>query len=104
MKVGMSMVNVNNLVNSLTNLDNKVAYTALKQLLERSQNPNEVYPYLDIFIKKINNNSYIRTRGLKLISAKAKWDKDNRINEIIDLYLQHFEDDKPITSSCFEYR
>ncbi len=31
-----------------------------------------------------NDNSYIRTRGLTLIAYNAKWDKDNKIDEIID--------------------
>ena len=29
-----------------------------------------------------SDNPYIRTRGLLLISANAKWDSDNKIDEI----------------------
>ena len=39
-----------------------------------------------------------RTRGLTLIAYNAKWDKDNKIDEIIDEYLKHIEDVKPITA------
>ena len=42
-----------------------------------------------------NDNSYIRTRGLTLIAYNAKWDKDNKI---IDRYLTHITDVKPITA------
>lgn len=45
-----------------------------------------------------NTNSYIRTRGIALIAANAKWDADYKIDEIIDRYLQHIMDDKPITA------
>ncbi len=45
-----------------------------------------------------SDNSYIRTRGLTLIAYNAKWDKDNKIDEIIDEYLKHIEDVKPITA------
>ena len=39
-----------------------------------------------------------RTRGLTLIAYNAKWDKDNKIDEIIDEYLKHIEDVKLITA------
>lgn len=45
-----------------------------------------------------NDNSYIRTKGLILIAYNAKWDKDNKIDEIIDENLKHIEDVKPITA------
>ena len=45
-----------------------------------------------------SDNSYIRTRGLTLIAYNAKWDKDNKIDEIMDEYLKHMEDVKPITA------
>ena len=33
-----------------------------------------------------------------MIAYNAKWDKDNKIDEIIDEYLKHIEDVKPITA------
>jgi len=35
---------------------------------------------------------------LLLISANAKWDADYKIDGIIDKYLKHIKDDKPITA------
>lgn len=50
-----------------------------------------------------NDNSYIRTRGLILLAYNAKWDKDYKMNEIIDKYLKHITDVKPITArQCIE--
>lgn len=45
-----------------------------------------------------NVNSYIRTRGIVLIAANAQWDNDYKIDEVIDKYLLHITDDKPITA------
>lgn len=33
-----------------------------------------------------------------LIAANAKWDVDNKVDEVIDRYLEHITDVKPITS------
>lgn len=79
--------------------DNKIAYQTLKELQEKSEESNSVYPYMDKFIDMMDSdNSYIRTRGLTLIAANAKWDIDYKIDEIIDKYLQHITDIKPITA------
>ena len=45
-----------------------------------------------------SDNSYIRTRGLTLLAYNAKWDKDYKIDEVIDKYLKHITDVKPITA------
>lgn len=45
-----------------------------------------------------SDNSYVRARGLTLIAHNAKWDKDYKIDEIIDKYLRHITDVKPITA------
>ncbi len=43
-------------------------------------------------------NSYVRTRGIILIASNAKWDRDKRIDEIIDELLMHVMDEKPVTA------
>jgi len=94
-----NMDNTNELINSLFNKDDQRAYKSLKQLISISEKSNEVYLFFDTFIEMIdNNNSYIRTRGLLLIAANAKWDTDNKVDEIIDKYLEHIRDEKPITA------
>ena len=87
------------LINGLLDNNNKAAYKCLKELLSASEESNCVYQFFDTFADMIDNdNSYIRTRGLLLISANAKWDTDFKIDEIIDKYLRHIMDDKPITA------
>lgn len=93
------MEEIDKLVEDLINKDNKYAYKCLKQLETESQVSNAIYPYFDTFAEMLDNpNSYIRARGLILISANAKWDRDYKIDEIIDKYLKHIMDDKPITA------
>ena len=79
--------------------DNREAYRALQSLQEASELGNAVYAYIDAFIEMMrDSNSYIRTRGLTLIACNAKWDEAGKIDGIIDEYLEHVTDDKPITA------
>lgn len=41
-----------------------------------------------------SDNSYVCIRGLTLLAYNAKWDKDYKIDEIIDKYLKHITDVK----------
>lgn len=80
--------------------DNKIAYNTLKELIKISEKSDALYSYFDKFIEMMNNkdNSYIRTRGLRLIAYNAKWDTENKVNLIIEQWLAHMEDEKPITA------
>ncbi len=79
--------------------NNNVAYKALQDLQKESEETDCVYPYMDRLSDMLDNdNSYIRTRGLILLAYNAKWDKDYKIDEVIDKYLKHITDVKPITA------
>jgi len=87
------------LINGLFDTNSKEAHRCLEELVSASEKGSGVYQFFDTFAEMIDNdNSYIRTRGLLLISANAKWDTDYRIDEIIDKFLRHIMDDKPITA------
>lgn len=87
------------LVNGLRDKKDQYAYQCLKELESESERSDAVSLYFDSFASMLNDsNSYIRTRGIRLIAANAKWDKDCKIDEIIDSYLNHIMDDKPITA------
>ncbi|CDM69996.1 hypothetical protein CM240_2879 [Clostridium bornimense] len=93
------MQDIQSLVNGLMSSDDKQAYQCLKQLEIESNDSDIVYKFFETFVKMLDNvNSYIRTRGIILIAANAKWDIDYKIDEIIDKYLKHIMDDKPITA------
>ena len=79
--------------------NNNTAYKALQELQKESEETDCVYAYMDRLGDMLgSDNSYIRTRGLVLPACNAKWDKDNKIDEIIDEYLRHITDVKPITA------
>lgn len=66
---------------------------------KKSEKTNCIYPYMDRLIDMLDSeNSYIRTRGIVLLAYNAKWDKDYKIDEVIDKYLKHITDVKPITA------
>lgn len=93
------MDDVQNLVDGLMDMDDKKAYQCLTQLENESYKSDAVYPFFDVFADMLDNdNSYIRTRGIILIAINAQWDSDYKIDEIIDKYLEHITDDKPITA------
>ncbi|MBO4997388.1 MAG: SufBD protein [Lachnospira sp.] len=79
--------------------NNNVAYRALQELQKESEETDCVYPYMDRLSDMLDSdNSYVRTRGLTLLAYNAKWDKDYKIDEIIDKFLKHITDMKPITA------
>lgn len=85
------------LLELLASRDNSQAYQVLKALEEMSAESNCLYPHMDKFIAMASSgNSYVRTRGLALIAHNAKWDVDDKIDGIIDGYLEHITDEKPI--------
>ncbi|MCR1840852.1 SufBD protein [Murimonas intestini] len=90
---------IENLVLDLRQQDSRKAYESLKVLKQKSREDAFVYSFLDDFIQMMEDkNSYFRTRGLQLIAANARWDEDNKIDEVVDKYLKHIMDEKPITA------
>lgn len=92
-------VNIAETFELLFDKNNNVAYKALQELQKESEKTNSVYVYMDKLGDMLDSdNSYIRTRGLVLLAYNARWDIDNKIDEIIDEYLKHITDVKPITA------
>ena len=92
-------INVEDNFTLLFDKNNNTAYKALQMLQKECEKSDKVYCYMDKLADMIDSdNSYIRTRGLTLIAYNARWDKDNKIDEIIDGYLKHITDVKPITA------
>lgn len=92
-------VNIPETFERLFDKNDKTAYQALKELQAESERSDAVYPYMDRLGDMLSSgNSYLRTRGLTLIAYNARWDTDHKIDEIIDRYLEHITDPKPITA------
>lgn len=93
------LTNVSETFELLFDKNNNIAYKALRELQRESEETDSVYPYMDRLSDMLDSdNSYIRTRGLTLLAYNAKWDRDYKMDEIIDKYLKHLTDIKPITA------
>ncbi len=93
------METVAQLVEGLRNKDNTYAYECLKRLMDLSAVSGEAYPFFPVFTEMLRSeHSYVRTRGVLMIAEVARWDADNRVDEIIDEYLKHLQDPKPIAA------
>lgn len=72
-------------------------YQRVLQIEEYAHNSNDLYAYFDYFLSMLlDDRSYVRVRGFKLICILSKHDKNNKINENIKLILNLLNDDKPI--------
>ena len=55
-----------------------------------------LYEFFDDIKKMLlDEKSYIKMRGFRIICKLSKWDNDNKINNIIDILLQVLNDEKP---------
>lgn len=93
------LANIEETFELLFDKNNNVAYKALQELQKESEETDCVYLFIDRLGDMLDSdNSYIRTRGLTLLAYNAKWDKEYKVDEIIDEYLKHITDVKPITA------
>lgn len=85
-------------IEELKNKDQKTAYQALKHLLAISETRAEVSYYFDKFVMLLRDpQSYVRTRGLLLIAANARWVKEKTCAAALPFCLELIQDPKPIT-------
>lgn len=84
---------------TLTSKDDKYAYAIADKIISESQDSDEWYEYFDDFASLLNHpKSLVRNRVLYILAANAQWDDENRFDAILDDYLAHIMDEKPITA------
>lgn len=89
---------IDQLASWLSEKDDHFRYQCFLLLQGRSQKWDDVFPYWDLFVKKLNSaNSYQRSLGLMLIAENVRWDSCGKFDQIVDLYLSFCDDEKPIT-------
>jgi hypothetical protein len=89
---------IRQLVDWLAEKDDDFRYKCFLLLQGRSQQFNDVYPYWQTLIEKLNHsNSYQRSIGLMLLAENARWDNQNQFEPILDLYLAACDDEKAVT-------
>ena len=76
--------------------DSTVTYSNLLELEEISEYENTLYSYLNEFMAMLKSEKYgIRVRGFRLLCKQAKWDIDDKFNEVITEILFAVNDEKP---------
>lgn len=84
----MALSELGMLIKQLNIKEKRYSDYALRILHKRSQDSADVYRYWSVLeFKLLNQNPYQRKIGLILLSENAKWDKDNKLDLIIDDYL-----------------
>ena len=87
------------IIAKLTTKDDKYACAIADKIISESQDTDEWYEYFDAFASLLNHpKSLVRNRVLYILAANAQWDDENRFDTILDDYLAHITDDKPITA------
>ncbi|MBE6846440.1 MAG: SufBD protein [Ruminococcus sp.] len=87
------------IISLLTAKDDKYACAIADKIISESQDTDEWYEYFDVFASLLNHpKSYVRNRVLNILAANAQWDGENRFDSILDDYLSHVIDEKPITA------
>jgi len=92
-------VAVQEIVAKLTAKDDQYACAVADKIISESQDTDEWYEYFDTFASLLNHpKSLVRNRVLYILAANARWDDENRFDAILDDYLAHVTDEKPITA------
>jgi predicted nucleic-acid-binding protein len=92
--------NIQKQIEELGSTDDKIRMDALQNLLKITESKVDwVYEVWDLLLEKlVNENSYQRSIGVKLLCNLAKSDIENRLATSLDRLLVHTKDDKFITS------
>lgn len=87
------------IITRLTSKDDKYACAIADQIIVESQENDAWYEYFDEFASLLNHpKSLVRNRVLHILAANAQWDDENRFDAVIEEYLTHITDEKPITA------
>ena len=83
----------------LTGKDAKDAYAFARQVAEQSRASDAWYPCFDRFAELLRHkNSLVRNRAIAILAANARWDREGKFDALLDEFLSHVTDVKPITA------
>lgn len=83
----------------LTGKDAKDAYAFTRQITEESAASDIWYPCFDRFAALLQHkNSLVRNRAIAILAANARWDREGKFDALLDGFLSHVTDQKPITA------
>lgn len=83
----------------LTAKDDRYACVVADKVISESRKTDRWYEYFDAFAGLLNHpKSLVRNRAINILAANAQWDEDRRFDGILDAFLAHITDVKPITA------
>lgn len=83
----------------LTGKDAKDAYAFAQQIVKASRVSDAWYPCFDRFAELLRHkNSLVRNRVIAILAANARWDREGKFDALLDEFLSHVTDEKPITA------
>lgn len=86
-------------ITMLTSKDDKAACAYAEKIISESRETDAWYNCFDEFASLLNHpKSLVRNRAINTLAANAKWDDENRFDGILQNYLSHITDEKPITA------
>lgn len=95
----LTKIDIRFLVDTLTEKEDAVRYSAFLLLQQNSRLLPNVYEYWDTLEAKLaSDNSYQRILGLMLLAENVRWDKKDKFASAINKYLACCTDEKFITS------
>ena len=87
------------MITVLTASDDKYACAFADKIISESQETDKWYELFEEFASLLNHpKSLVRNRALTILAANARWDEENRFDAVIENYLSHITDEKPITA------
>ncbi len=90
---------INFLVETLSEKDDKLRYNAFLLLQERSKIQPSVYGYWDVLVEKLGSgNSYQRSIGVMLLAENVRWDTEGKFSLVLDKYIVCCLDERFITA------
>ena len=83
----------------LTGKDAKAAYALAQRITEESRVSDAWYSHFDEFAALLSHkNSLVRNRAISILAANARWDGEGKFDALLDEFLSHVTDVKPITA------
>ena len=87
------------IITVLTSKDDKYACAFADKIISESRETDKWYELFEEFASLLNHpKSLVRNRALTILAANAQWDDENRFDAVIEDYLSHITDEKPITA------
>ena len=87
------------IIQKLTSKNDKYSCSFADKVISESKDSDIWYEYFDEFASLLSHpKSLVRNRALYILAANAQWDDENRFDSVLDEYLSHITDEKPITA------